>query len=186
THEGAPCSSTAGAAMTSSARRNAGGSEMCTSVMRTPLLYTGNRKPPWQRTPSASAPRRVGLRASLPPHDGVLAYQGIQPPQAWHTRERGLAAVTEPVPRSGDDVAQCRGDQDFAGAREGGNPRADVHGHARHVFFRGAAHLHLARMNAHPHLDAEDADGADDGVCARDRCSRAAEGRDESVSGRGD
>ena len=47
------------------------------------------------------------MRLSLTLDDRVLALQGVQPPLAWHPFECALAAVGEPVPRSGDDVAQC-------------------------------------------------------------------------------
>src|SRR6202012_3163554 len=109
----------------------------------------------------------------------VLAYQGAQPPLAGHTLERTFATVVEPVPRSGDDVTNCRGHQYLAGACQCRHARTDVHGHAGDV---GAAHLDLTGVNAHPHLDAQHMDRVDDFVRTGERGAGTAEGRDESIS----
>src|ERR1700756_3189157 len=118
----------------------------------------------------------ISLRRLLPDQD-------IQPPLARHAFEFALTALGERPPRSGDDVAHCRGHQHFARSRQRGHPRGDVHGHASDV---GAAYFDLAGVNSHPHLDAEYPYRFDHRIRARDRRAGTRERRDKSVSGRVD
>ena len=171
---------------------------MCTSVMRTPSSKNqAVRTSGKSAMPEARMPRRVRwCRRSQPTPMSRLRYRlttACSRTRAYSRHWPGtplsarLAAVGEPVSRSGDDVAHRRGHQHFAGPGERRHPRADVHGHARRYrLSSAAAHLDLAGVNAHPHLDAQHADRVDDGVGAGDRGARAAECRDESVSGRVD
>ena len=94
----------------------------------------------------------------------VLTDEGTQAPRAGHASEFTFAAVGEPVPGAGDDVAHCRGHQHLAGPRQRRDARSDVHGHARDVI---TTNLDLAGVDADPDLDTQHADRVDQCVAAR-------------------
>src|ERR1700761_9537239 len=110
----------------------------------------------------------------------LFAHERAQLPIARHAFECAFAAVSEPVTRSGDNVAHRRGHQYLAGAGQRPHPCADVHGHARDVV---AAHLDFTGMNAHSHFDAQNPYRIDDFVGTGQRGTWALERRDKPVAG---
>jgi hypothetical protein len=88
------------------------------------------------------------------------------------------AAVREPQPAAGDDVAHGRGHEDLTRTREARQPCGDVH---RHPAEPAVIELALARVDAGADLEAEVGDLVVERACERHRVAGDAEGRQEAV-----
>src|SRR5256885_5072605 len=104
-------------------------------------------------------------------------------PLAGDALERVSAAVREPEPRAGDEVAPRARPQALAGPGERRDAGADVHGDPAEL---RPHHLTFARVEAGADLEAERAHALADRARGPHRARRAIEGREEAVASRVD
>src|SRR5437764_13783900 len=104
-------------------------------------------------------------------------------PLAGDALESVRAAVREPEPRAGDEVAHGARHQDLAGPGERRDAGADVHGDPAEL---RPHHLTLARVETGADLEAERAHAVADRARGPHRPRRAVEGRQEAVASRVD